>query len=25
MDPYKSTLYLFCGRSCNRMKVLLWE
>ena len=25
MDPYKPALYLFCGRSYNRMKVLLWE
>ena len=25
MDPFRPALYLFCGRNCNRMKVLLWE
>ena len=25
LDPFSNTLFLFCGRKCNRMKVLLWE
>lgn len=25
LDPYSNALFLFCGRNCNRMKVLLWE
>lgn len=24
MDIYEPVLYLFCGRNCNRMEVLLW-
>ena len=26
LDPYdKNTLFLFCGRRCDRIKALLWE
>jgi transposase len=25
MDPFAETLYMFCGRRCDRIKVLLWE
>ena len=24
-DPFSKTLFLFCGRSCDRIKGLLWE
>ena len=25
MDPRSSALYLFCGRRCDRIKILMWE
>ena len=25
MDPKASALYLFCGRRCDRIKILMWE
>lgn len=25
MNPFDSTLFLFCGRRCDRIKALLWE
>ena len=25
MDPFTPTLFMFCGRRCDRIKVLLWE
>ena len=25
MDPFAASLYMFCGRRCDRIKVLLWE
>lgn len=25
MDPRRSALYLFCGKRCDRLKILLWE
>lgn len=25
MDPRRSALFLFCGRRCDRIKLLLWE
>ncbi|MGI6623464.1 MAG: IS66 family insertion sequence element accessory protein TnpB [Acetivibrionales bacterium] len=25
MDPFSPSLFLFCGRSSNRMKALFWE
>jgi len=25
MDPFATSLYMFCGRRCDRIKVLLWE
>jgi len=24
-DPYKSAIFVFCGRKCDRIKVLMWE
>lgn len=24
-DPYRTALFLFCGRRCDRIKGLLWE
>lgn len=24
-DPFEPTLYIFCGRRCDRIKALLWE
>lgn len=25
MDPKRSSLYLFCGKRCDRIKAILWE
>ena len=25
LDPFSKALFLFCGRSCDRIKGLLWE
>jgi transposase len=25
MDPFSPSLFLFCGRCCNRMKALFWD
>lgn len=25
LDPYSGSLFLFCGRRCDRIKALLWE
>ena len=25
MDPTRSTIFLFCGRRCDRIKILMWE
>ena len=25
MDPFSPSLFLFCGRRCDRIKALLWE
>lgn len=25
MDPFTPTLFMFCGRRCDRIKALLWE
>ena len=25
MDPKRSALFLFCGRRCDRIKILMWE
>ena len=25
MDPFSASLYMFCGRRCDRIKVLFWE
>ncbi|WP_408606750.1 IS66 family insertion sequence element accessory protein TnpB [Herbinix luporum] len=25
MDPFSPSLFMFCGRSSNRMKALFWE
>lgn len=25
MDPNRPSLYLFCGKRCDRIKLLLWE
>lgn len=25
LDPYNNTLFLFCGRRCDRIKALYWE
>jgi len=24
-DPYESAIFVFCGRKCDRIKVLMWE
>ncbi len=25
MDPFSPAIYMFCGKRCDRIKVLLWE
>ena len=25
MDPKRSAIYLFCGKRCDRIKILMWE
>ena len=25
MDPRRSSIFLFCGRRCDRIKILMWE
>jgi transposase len=25
LDPYSKSLFLFCGRRCDRLKALYWE
>ncbi|WP_333646059.1 IS66 family insertion sequence element accessory protein TnpB [Lacrimispora sp.] len=25
LDPFSNSLFLFCGRKCNRIKALFWE
>ena len=25
IDPYSSSLFLFCGKRCDRLKALLWN
>ena len=25
MDPRQSAIFLFCGRRCDRLKILMWE
>ena len=25
LDPYSKSLFMFCGRRCDRLKALLWE
>ena len=25
LDPFSNSLFLFCGRRCDRIKALLWE
>ena len=25
MDPRQSAIFLFCGRRCDRIKILMWE
>ena len=25
LDPFQPALFLFCGKRCDRLKVLLWE
>jgi len=25
LDPFSPTLFLFCGKKCDRLKALLWE
>lgn len=25
MDPRRSAIFLFCGRRCDRLKILMWE
>lgn len=25
LDPFSNSLFLFCGRKCNRIKALYWE
>ena len=25
LDPFSNSLFLFCGRRCDRLKALLWE
>ncbi|MBS5958896.1 MAG: IS66 family insertion sequence element accessory protein TnpB [Clostridiales bacterium] len=25
LDPFSNSLFLFCGRKCNRIKALFWQ
>ena len=25
LDPFSKSLFLFCGKRCDRMKVLFWD